>query len=80
MKNKNLVAGILGGLVIGSALGILFAPAKGCETRKKIADKSRDLKDITKDSSEKWAQKITQTVRQLKTDSEQLLENNSKIL
>lgn len=80
MKNNNLVAGILGGLAIGTVLGILFAPAKGCETRKKIAGKSSDLADSLKDSSGKWTEKIAQTISHLKKDSEQLFGNASDIL
>lgn len=80
MKNNNIAAGILGGLAVGTVLGILFAPAKGCETRKKIADKSGDLKDLVKDSSGKWTEKIAQTISHLKTDSEQLLGSASKLL
>ena len=80
MKNNNLASGILGGLAIGTVLGILFAPAKGCETRKKIADKSSDLADSLKDSSGKWTEKIAQTISNLKKDFEQLFGNASDIL
>lgn len=38
MKALNIVAAFLGGLAIGAAAGILFAPEKGEDTRKKIAD------------------------------------------
>ncbi len=39
MKNPvGLLAAFLGGAVIGGALGLLFAPESGEETRKKISD------------------------------------------
>lgn len=38
MKNLNVLAAFLGGAVVGTALGILFAPEKGSDTRSKIAD------------------------------------------
>ena len=38
MKALNIVAAFLGGLAIGAAAGILFAPEKGVDTRKKIAE------------------------------------------
>jgi gas vesicle protein len=47
MKNENTNAKLIGalvvGAVIGGALGILFAPEKGSETRKKIAGRTDDL-------------------------------------
>lgn len=39
MKASNVVLGVLGGLAAGAILGVLFAPDKGENTRKKIAKK-----------------------------------------
>jgi gas vesicle protein len=36
---------LLVGAAIGGILGILFAPEKGSETRKKLFAKGKDLKD-----------------------------------
>lgn len=62
MKTNQTLIGILGGVAIGTVLGVLFAPDKGSKTREKIAEKGTDvahnLKDkvntIVKSSTEKY--------------------------
>jgi len=49
MKSGKLVLGVLAGLAAGAALGILFAPDKGKNSRKKITRKSEDILDDMKD-------------------------------
>ncbi|MBM6498545.1 YtxH domain-containing protein [Flavobacterium macrobrachii] len=73
MKNNNVLLGILGGVAVGAALGILFAPAKGSETRKKIADKGNDLKDNFKDSLSKLTDKISKSVEGFKDEAQDLI-------
>ena len=55
MKCASLLAGFLTGAAIGAALGILFAPEKGEDTRSKINDVLREngIKLIWKTSSTK---------------------------
>jgi gas vesicle protein len=46
MKNSSKILIALGaGAAIGGVLGLLFAPAKGVETRNKIAESGKKLKD-----------------------------------
>jgi gas vesicle protein len=42
-NNTKLIVALLGGAAIGAALGILFAPGKGSDTRRKIFDTAKDL-------------------------------------
>ncbi|NIM35613.1 MAG: YtxH domain-containing protein [Hydrotalea flava] len=44
MSAQKLLIGVLSGLVAGVAIGLLTAPAKGSDTRKKIADTADDIK------------------------------------
>jgi len=48
MKTSSTLLGILGAAAAGAFLGVLFAPDKGSETRKKIKDKSKDYGDNLK--------------------------------
>jgi len=48
---------ILAGILTGVAIGILIAPAKGAETRKKISDKVDEASDHLKDVVEKFRNK-----------------------
>lgn len=41
MKNFNVIAAFVGGAIIGAAAGLLFAPQKGSDLRKKIMESLR---------------------------------------
>lgn len=48
MKTSSTILGILGAAAAGAFIGVLFAPDKGSNTRKKIKDKSKDYGDNLK--------------------------------
>lgn len=56
-NNKDLFVGLFIGGLIGAALGILFAPKSGKETRDDIAGKANELLNKTKEEYEKAVEK-----------------------
>jgi gas vesicle protein len=51
MNNASKILLAVGtGIVVGTALGILYAPEEGYETRKKIMKKSKKLVGVVNDS------------------------------
>ena len=43
MSTGKIILGAVAGLAVGAALGVLFVPDKGFETRKKLSKKKDDL-------------------------------------
>jgi gas vesicle protein len=49
--NSKVLIGLLAGLAAGTALGLLFAPEKGTETRDRLSQSLKDLGDSIKDKA-----------------------------
>lgn len=77
MKGESFFA-LVAGAAIGAALGVLFAPAKGEETRKKMADAAQDGYDKAKDKTREAYIKTRIQLRDAKEQLDALKEMLSK--
>jgi gas vesicle protein len=64
-KSKNLIA-LIAGAFAGLALGMLLAPEKGSETRKKVKKFAEDLVDDIKEKSESAINEMNGKVNDIK--------------
>lgn len=55
MGSGKVLASVLAGAAAGAVLGILFAPDKGAETRRKLAERGADLTDNLKSKASEYA-------------------------
>jgi gas vesicle protein len=61
-NNSKILLGLLVGAAIGGALGILLAPDKGSETRRRIVEKGNDLGDSLSSFSDTVKDKFNDVV------------------
>ncbi|WP_100612476.1 YtxH domain-containing protein [Confluentibacter lentus] len=73
MKTRNTVLGLLAGIAVGAALGVLLAPDKGENTRKKIVGKSKEAKDKLKKGFDDFLDTVSDKYSSIKEDGEELL-------
>ena len=78
MENENNTGKMLGALLlgaaIGGALGILFAPDKGSETRRKISAKGEDLTDAMKNSLNTLLEEAKEEVELIKNKGKEMMD------
>ena len=60
MKTGNILLGVLAGLATGAAIGILFAPAKGVQTRKRMMSKGDDIADELREKFDEMIESVNE--------------------
>ncbi len=60
-NSGKIIAALLLGAAIGGVIGVLFAPDKGSETRKKLSMKSEDLTDAMIEKYKEFLGKVEKT-------------------
>ena len=72
MTTGKALLAVVAGIAAGAALGVLFAPNKGSDTRKKIVRKGEDLVDEFTDKMEKKMDDLLKSVKFNRPKSEDL--------
>jgi gas vesicle protein len=70
-NNGKILTALVVGVAVGAVLGILFAPDKGSETRKKISEEGKKMSDAIKDKFNEMKEKMNA----VKDDMEQQQED-----
>jgi len=74
MSSGKVVLGLLAGVAVGALAGILFAPAKGTRTRKRILKKGGEYVDAVKDKFDELLDVVTEKVEKVKEQVSDLTE------
>ena len=75
MNSGKIVLGALAGLAAGAILGVLLAPEKGSDTRKKIAKKGKDVADDLKGKYNDVINTLSSKLETAKNDGLNYFEN-----
>ncbi len=74
-KDSRTILGLLAGAAVGMVAGVLMAPDKGSETRKRIANEANNFKDRVVDEFDRVSTDISQKVSTKKASLDDEVEN-----
>lgn len=78
MKTGKVILGFMAGLTTGAILGILFSPAKGSSTRKKIARKGDEYLHELEDKFDHFVDSFSKKIENVKGEAMRMAEDGKK--
>ena len=76
MSSGKVVLGMLAGLAAGALAGVLLAPAKGSDTRKKISKKGKKYEENLKEKFSEKLDNASKKFEKIKTDVTDFAQKN----
>lgn len=77
--NMKVIGGIVLGVAIGSLVGLLTAPSSGKQTRKKIDERSNELKKVVGDAVVDAVNQIKKSYQKVINDASEAAQRNKDI-
>ena len=77
MNAGKILLAVLAGLAAGALIGILFAPDKGIDTRKKITKKGDDYMDSIRDKFEEFLASVKDKFEKGKEEVNEIMHNGA---
>jgi gas vesicle protein len=74
MSTGKILLGVLAGVAAGALIGVLFAPEKGSDTRKKVLKKGEDYTDGLKDKFNEFIDGVAEKFDKAKVDVNEFAE------
>ena len=68
-----ILLGVLAGAAVGAIVGVLMAPEKGTNTRKKIMKKGEDYTETLKDKFDELVNGMTEKIENVKSETKAMV-------
>jgi len=75
MSSGKVLLGVLAGVAVGATLGILFAPDKGTNTRRKISRKGDEYADELEQKFNEFVEGLTAKFEDMRDEATRIAEN-----
>ena len=78
MENAKILAGALIGAAVGAALGVLFSPAKGSTTRKRLRRKGLEFVDDIEENLSEFYDEVSKSYSSVLDEAQHLAEKGKE--